>query len=323
MKEVLFFDDVLRDPLAYRQQALALSFGDVAAGNDVFHGIAVCTDPAIPSFVAAKVTPSALPQLSFFRQSPEGQREPNYIHSDQTMGDLTGIFYLTPRPPDGDGTSFWRHRESGATSGPFNAAEAQDLGRWERWEHVTARFNRLLIFQSDLFHSRGLIENYGRGKDARLIQVVFWTRPKRGIRRATLSDVPAIVALAQAFVAETPYHLHITLDPVKVAAFAEQLIPNPDAFVMVAEGVKGLEGMLAMMMLTHPMSGERVASEVVWWMNPASRGSGVRLLKQAEQWARSQDAAAMHLVAPTARVGSFYSKVGYVPVETGYQRRLR
>lgn len=171
---MLVFDDVLADPHAYRAMALQRPYADVPLGDHVFKGIALCQDPTIPLLIESLV-PGAHAQLSFFRQSPAGQIEPNFIHSDESMGNWTGIFYLSPESPPADGTSFWRHKATGAQHGTAWINEGHDTGRWERWHHVEAKFNRLLVFESSLLHSRGLLENFGQDEDARLIQVTFAT----------------------------------------------------------------------------------------------------------------------------------------------------
>lgn len=168
---VAVFDDVLVDPHAYRAHALAQSFGDVQAGPDTFKGIAQASDATLETILTALV-PAAEPTLSFFRRSPFGQREPNYVHSDADMGDWTAILYLHPEPPAGDGTTFWRHVANGEVYGPQDGL-SRDTSDWRKWLHIDAWFGRMLLFRSDLFHSRGLIDNYGRGDDARLIQVMF------------------------------------------------------------------------------------------------------------------------------------------------------
>jgi hypothetical protein len=167
-------DDVVINPRTYRDAALAHPFASVEAGPEVFHGIAACADPELPTLLMRALPAGAAPSVSFFRQSPSGQVEPNYIHTDAMMADLTAILYLNQDPPEGDGTSFWRKRETGEDRGAVIDKETmQDLAQWERWHHVDARFNRMVIFKSDLYHSRGIAENYGEGDEARLIQVVF------------------------------------------------------------------------------------------------------------------------------------------------------
>jgi len=153
MIEVL--DDALPDPLGYLAEARRLTFRDLTFGTDTFRGIAFAHRRDLADLIEARTGARAV--LSFFRRSPLGQVEPNFIHSDEAMGRLTGIYYMNAEPPDGDGTAFWRrHGDS-----------------WTMTRLVRARFNRLVVFDADLQHSRALFDNYGEGDGARLIQVVF------------------------------------------------------------------------------------------------------------------------------------------------------
>lgn len=172
------FDEVFTDPLEYRRQALASEFKSVDLGQ-VFHGIAAPDGFAqrLPEWVQAHL-PGLTPTLTFFRKSPEGQIEPNFVHTDCSMGDWTGIFYLNPHAPEKDGTDFWIHRETGAIK---SSPEFDGLADWnhpDKWDlllHVASRFNRLLMFPAPLFHSRAMYMNYGSADESRLIQVVFGT----------------------------------------------------------------------------------------------------------------------------------------------------
>jgi hypothetical protein len=167
-------DDVLPDPHAYRAAVLARAYQTFDLGGSVFHGIALGLDATLPSLIE-RLHPTWRPTLTFARRSPHGQVEPNYVHTDRSMGDWTALLYLTPDPPAGDGTVFWRHRESGAVAaGADEDTQAwRQTDRFEPWRHVEARFNRLLIFPGPYYHSRAIPENYGTETDARLIQVVF------------------------------------------------------------------------------------------------------------------------------------------------------
>lgn len=176
---VRVFRDVLVDPREYRRAALDRKFETLNFGpTEVFHGISAAADvPDLSSWITARF-PALESRVTFFRRSPLGQLEPTYIHSDAGMGDWTGILYLNENPPEGDGTSFWRHRETGAIEGDESVSGDPyfaDLSKWERWKHVQARFNELVLFPARHFHSRGLFENHGKGDGARLIQVVFGT----------------------------------------------------------------------------------------------------------------------------------------------------
>jgi hypothetical protein len=148
-------DDVLPDPLAYLAQVRRLPFRDVTLGPDTFKGIALSRRGDLEKAAEAETNASTF--LSFFRRSPEGQVEPNYVHSDEMMGRFTGIYYMNPEPAEGDGTAFWE----------------KDGDEWKMVRLVPAKFNRLLTFNAELHHSRALFNNYGEGDGARLIQVVF------------------------------------------------------------------------------------------------------------------------------------------------------
>jgi hypothetical protein len=175
-------DGVILDLPRYRDTVLTLPFQTVRVGPLAFHGIAPCENPTLADWITARY-PHARPRMTFFRQSPAGQVEPNFIHTDRDMGDWSGILYLTAHPLVGDGTSFYRDRLTGATASTAQTAAElleegatwRDRERWQEWARVKAQPNRLVLFPATLFHSRAIFENYGTGDDARLIQLVFGT----------------------------------------------------------------------------------------------------------------------------------------------------
>lgn len=162
------------EPGEHRKLALSSEFKDLRLGNSTFRGIGYSLDA--DRWVRHKIESLALGlslSVTFFRRGPYLQVEPNYIHSDAGMGDWTGILYLNDKPPEGDGTLFWKHVASDSVSGPPRTTEWRDQPRWAPWKHVQAKFNRLLLFPSNYYHSRAIPENYGVGESARLIQVMF------------------------------------------------------------------------------------------------------------------------------------------------------
>ena len=176
---IVVFDDVLADPQALRRFALAAHYDTYTLGLATFHGIALA--PSTVPDLLESLGAGLLPRISFFRRSPKGQTEPTFIHTDSSMGHWTALLYLTPAPPDEDGTLFWRDRETGAIADHSVSPEAYVASRskwfqteaWDEWYRVQARFNRLLIFSAPYFHSRAMPENYGDGECARLVHVSF------------------------------------------------------------------------------------------------------------------------------------------------------
>ncbi len=180
MEDIIIVDELLEDPVGYRAMALTVPKTDVSVGPATFRGIGVCRDERVAEWIGEHF-PNLVPTVTFFRQSPEGQPEPNFIHCDRSMGDWTGILYLSPEPPAEDGTTFWRRIDTGAIASTVVSLEdyAQegatwlDPDAWEPWQTVPAAWNRLLLFPSALYHSRAMRDNHGVGDSARLIQVLF------------------------------------------------------------------------------------------------------------------------------------------------------
>ena len=153
----------------------------------MFHGISTSVPATVPDWLVARF-PSLQPTLSFFRKSPNGQDEPNFIHTDRDMGDWTAILYLNPEPPEGDGTMFLTYpgrwciscslaHHSGRISSRRMISMARYGGRatGNRRQLVPAKFNRMVLFDAAYFHARAIPENYGEGDNARLIQLIFGT----------------------------------------------------------------------------------------------------------------------------------------------------
>jgi GNAT superfamily N-acetyltransferase len=151
--------------------------------------------------------------------------------------------------------------------------------------------------------------------------------PERDLVRATIrkaqpEDLERIVEMAARFVSETDYGKFVKVNPDRLSRTVVDLVTNPNGVVFIAEDAGRAHGMIAAIMYEHPYSGELTSFEIAWWVDPESRGCGLRLLNEAEDWARSGGAKAMQMVAPTERVGELYKTLGYAPVETSFQRSL-
>lgn len=142
------------------------------------------------------------------------------------------------------------------------------------------------------------------------------------MRDATDADVDAIVAMAQRFLASSTYAPHVLANPTHMRTLALHLIDSPDGTVIVAEHDETLVGMIGCLCYPHVLSGVRVCGELVWWVEPEHRGIGLRLLDDAEQWARDHGALEMHMVAPTVDVERIYARRGYTPLERTFTRAL-
>ena len=140
------------------------------------------------------------------------------------------------------------------------------------------------------------------------------------IREATVMDLPALVAMGLHFLAQSPYGLHYAANQEQMDALARQLIAGPGSAIGVSELDGSVTGMLGLIVWPHFISGQMFAGEVFWWVDPAKRGHGVRLLKWAETWAQQHGAQSIQMIAPDDRTGTLYTRLGYVPVERTYLR---
>lgn len=142
------------------------------------------------------------------------------------------------------------------------------------------------------------------------------------IRQATEADIPRLIEMGLQFVAQTSYKDRIVIDPEKLAETIRLLLANPAGTILVAEKDGAVKGMIAMASHSHPFSGETIACEVVWWVDPDARGDGIRLLKAAEDWGRDIGAKRIQMIAPDLRVAQTYERLGYELIESSFQRSL-
>lgn len=142
------------------------------------------------------------------------------------------------------------------------------------------------------------------------------------IRAATLEDVPALVAMGGEFLATTPYRDRLADVPDARAATMVSLIEQEQSTVFVVDKGDGPVGMLGMLLYRQPLSGEAIAGEVFWWVDPEHRGAGLALWRAGETWARAMGARKIQMIAPTEDVEQIYAARGYAPLERVYQREL-
>jgi len=149
---IFSLDNVIKDPDLYVDDILKEGFIDVPDGDKVFKGIQPRKDDELQKFIEF-LFPEYTAVYNFVRQSSLNQVEPNFIHTDEMMGDKTILLYLNKVFPKGAGTTLYKEET------PVCIAYSD--------------YNRLVVFDSITPHSRNIFENFGEGKDSRLVQVMF------------------------------------------------------------------------------------------------------------------------------------------------------
>lgn len=152
------FDDFMDDPDGHVDRILKKGFQNIDTNIGLFKGIHALDGDIVQKKVEA-FFPFHTVAMNFARQSPIDQEEPTFIHSDAGMGDLTCVLYLSKTHPKEDGTTIYNSDNLDDKSVVFYS-----------------KFNRMLVFDSHLFHSRNIFRNFGSDDTARLIQVLFLKR---------------------------------------------------------------------------------------------------------------------------------------------------
>ena len=133
------------------------------------------------------------------------------------------------------------------------------------------------------------------------------------VRSATLADIPRLVEMGQRFRAESSYSKYLADNPDRMAELAKMLLVGDG--LLCAERDDKVIGMLGFIIHDHFISGEKVAGEVFWWMEPEHRGDGLKLLEETKRRAKAVGAKYLHMIAPSERVSRLYKILGYEWVE--------
>ena len=98
----------------------------------------------------------------------------SWIHTDH-HNTWAGVCYLTPDAPHTGGTGLFRHKASGATmSHELAEYESQDMTKWDLVDVIGNKYNRLVMYRSDLFHTS--LDYFGSDlHNGRLFQLFFIT----------------------------------------------------------------------------------------------------------------------------------------------------
>lgn len=108
-----------------------------------------------------------------------------WIHADHTTK-WAGVLYLTPGAPHTGGTGLFRHKKTGWFKQPTMpngepdvesenkiSSDFQDYTKWDLFDVVGNRFNRLVMYRGDYYHAS--LDYFGKDlQDGRLFQVFFF-----------------------------------------------------------------------------------------------------------------------------------------------------
>lgn len=150
------------------------------------------------------------------------------------------------------------------------------------------------------------------------------------IRAAVISEVEELVQMCLRFLRTTHYYevLERDANEESLGGLIMTLFGEGErACMLVAQDRDGaIVGGIGLLASSHPCTGQLYADELVWWVEPAHRGTsiGPHLLKAGEDWARQQGATLIKMIAPIASdIGRYYERQGYHAIETAFYKELR
>jgi GNAT superfamily N-acetyltransferase len=149
------------------------------------------------------------------------------------------------------------------------------------------------------------------------------------VRKATETDLPKYIVLAESFHMASPMHGVIGFDAAGYSQFYLSSLQNDNVGIWLAEidgEIVGICGALVYPMYFNPSA--LVVQELWWWLTPASRGSGAggKMFKQIEQWAKEKDASALFMIAlednRVKKMENLYIRAGFKPMERTFIKEV-
>lgn len=179
-KSLYVIDDFHPLPEQLRLHALDQEYEDwLGPDGEIYKRICRTEVPAVHYLLEMLLGP--IEMLGMGYRLNFNEEEPNAaIHSDLGWGTHALVLYLSEGP---SGTAFWRHKTTSTDridTGDVWLFEQvnkswNDESAWDQIRFVPMKFNRALIYESALFHSRYPFKAFGNSPETgRLIVVAFF-----------------------------------------------------------------------------------------------------------------------------------------------------
>jgi GNAT superfamily N-acetyltransferase len=145
------------------------------------------------------------------------------------------------------------------------------------------------------------------------------------IREAAIADLPAMEPAAQAFYASSKELHHFRIE--RFVNVWTNLIHAGSGVIFLAEADGKIEGAIGGVIHEDLYGGqELIAEEFFWFIQPGSRGDGIRLYRRFKDWAIQHGAAELQMVhlsdSMPDKLARFYKHEGYSLIEMRHGLRL-
>ena len=140
------------------------------------------------------------------------------------------------------------------------------------------------------------------------------------LRLATKDDLELLVEMGRKFISSTGYAAYA--DETRMKELAEDfLTADPSQKIVLLYEDKGMLGGVVTPFLFGTV---KIATEVVWWVDPDHRKSeiGMKLLEAFEFWAKKVGCGLISMVGLDDNLDKFYVRNGYRLSERAYVKEL-
>jgi hypothetical protein len=180
----IIFDNFYQNPDEIREYALGLDFN--VKGN--YPGARTTPEGSIQRdylkqyfeehIVKQKITTWDSEYNTSFQFTTE--KDTTWVHHD-SVTNWAAVLYLTPDAPIESGTGIYKNIESGVyLHSPDNTIDyndnedCRDLTKWKLIDQCANIYNRLFVYNANLYH-RSIVPGFGKDKeDGRLFQTFFF-----------------------------------------------------------------------------------------------------------------------------------------------------
>lgn len=145
------------------------------------------------------------------------------------------------------------------------------------------------------------------------------------INRATVDDLPGVEACADEFYGSSQFLKDFDLD--RFCKLWKGLIETDCGVIFFLKKEGQWIGAIGGICFQEIYSGQTTALEMFWFIRDGQRGSGIRLYKELEGWARDKGCSEMRMVhlldSMPEKLEKVYKHFDFKPAEVHYVKELR
>lgn len=184
-------DEFLENPHTVRDYALSFDFTqEPEHDGHKYPGFAPIRDERVLRYLEQRLLDSTGHRFTVsrahFAAGTQDHKTAQWIHADNGVDNFAGVLYLFDQP--GYGTAFWRIKHwnsdglaacvsqdgSGVAEAIQIAGRSGGSSQWTRTDYADSKFNRLIFYPTDRFHSRWPEHGFGDAPENCRLTLAFF-----------------------------------------------------------------------------------------------------------------------------------------------------